>query len=58
MTFKPYVCDNGASGTVILLPTLMVSRGPAAFRDRRQILDVAFHWITFGFGLCIECGRK
>ena len=43
---------------VHLLPTIVVSRGPEQFRDRRKIFDMAFHWITFGFGLCIEWGKK
>lgn len=58
MTFKPYTCDNGGSGSVWLLPTVIVSTGPDAFKDRRKVFDIAFHWITFGFGLCIEWGRK
>ena len=55
LKFKPYTCDS--MGMVYVLPTLIVSRGPVQFRDRRQIFDTAFHWITFGFGLCIEWGR-
>lgn len=58
MTFKPYIADHSGGGSLWLLPTLIVSIGPAAFRERRRIFDVAFHWITFGFGLCIEWGRK
>jgi hypothetical protein len=58
MTVKPYIADNGGSGSMWLLPAVIVSIGPAAFRDRRKMFDVAFHWITFGFGICIEWGRK
>ncbi len=58
MTFKPYTCNNGGSGSVWLLPTIIVSTGPDAFKERRKVFDIAFHWITFGFGLCIEWGRK
>lgn len=58
MKIKPYIADNGGSGTVFVLPAIVASIGPAAFRERRLIFDVAFHWITFGFGLCIEWGRK
>lgn len=58
MTLKPYIADHAGNGSCWILPAVIVSIGPAAFRDRRRILDVAFHWITFGFGLCIEWGRK
>lgn len=56
MTFKPYTAEH--HGMVWLLPTIIVSTGPDAFKERRRVFDMCFHWITFGFGLCIEWGRK
>ena len=58
MTVKPYTCDNGATGAIWLLPSIVVSTGPEEFKTRRRVFDIAFHWITFGFGLCFEWGRK
>lgn len=56
MKLRTYVADH--HGIVWILPAILITTGPEEFKHRRKIVDVAFHWITFGFGLCIEWGRK
>ncbi len=55
MTLKPYTANHQGAGFFWLTPAIAITFG-GAFNKR--MVDVAFHWITFGFGLCIEWGRK
>lgn len=53
MTIKPYTANH--VGFVWLTPAIAITIGGPF---KKKMVDVAFHWITFGFGLCIEWGRK
>ena len=50
MTFKTYTI-NHVGGFFYATPAIAVQIGSPF---KKGLVDVAFHWITFGFGLCIE----
>lgn len=55
MRFKPYTADHHGAGFIWLTPAIAFTVGGPF---NKKMVDIAFHWITFGFGLCIEWGER
>ncbi len=53
MTCKLYTANH--VGFFYLTPAIAVQLGSPF---NKSVVDIAFHWITFGFGLCVEWGRQ
>jgi hypothetical protein len=53
MKVTPYTINH--VGFIYLTPAIALQLGSPF---KKKMVDVALHWIGFGFGLCVEWGRK